>query len=326
MNPVLGFLQHFYHSALRKSKQEWEIVLYCIGIATLFWFLNAMGKTYHHTLEVPVQYDYPRNRYLAIASLPNTWKVQVEGRGWDLARAIWDWEQLPLRIRIQKPLETPYLLPQAWTQKTRDLLPAVKVEAIAEDTLFCRFDRIDKKLVGLYVDLQEIRLRPGFQIASPIQLTPRFVEFKGAASLIRNLPSMLPVKIDARNINESFDQNVALDFSSEYPRNALLNYELDAVNVQFSVRPSLEDEMEIAIEPIHGESTRGLFLKERKVLITFLVSDKEKKNIRPSDFRVVADMASFNPADSTVEVRLESKPRSVSDVQLGISKTRVYAR
>jgi hypothetical protein len=106
----------------------------------------------------------------------------------------------------------------------------------------------------------------------------------------------------------------------------LLNYELDAVNVQFSVRPSLEDEMEIAIEPIHGEATRGLFLKERKVLITFLVSDKEKKNIRPSDFRVVADMASFNPADSTVEVRLESKPRSVSDVQLGISKTRVYAR
>lgn len=326
MNPVLGFLQHFYHSALRKSKQEWKIVLYCIGIAALFWFLNAMGKVYHHTLEIPVQYEYARSRYLAIASLPNTWKVQVEGRGWDLARAIWDWEQAPLRVRISKPLETQFLLPQAWTRKTRDLLPEVKVEAITEDTLFCRFDRIEKKLVGLYVDLQEIRLRPGYQIASPIQLTPRFIEFRGAASLIRNLPSMLPVKIDARNINESFDQNVALDFSAEYPRNALLNYELDAVNVQFSVRPSLEDEMEIAIETLHPELRPGLVLKERKVLITFLVSDKEKKNIRPSDFRIVADMESFNPADSTVEVRLESKPKSVSDVQLGISKTRVYAR
>jgi hypothetical protein len=164
----------------------------------------------------------------------------------------------------------------------------------------------------------------GYQISSPIRLTPRFVEFRGAASLIRNLPAMLPVKVDARNISESFDQNVGLDFSEEYPKNQLLNYDLDKVNVQFTVRPSLEESLDIPIEMVNARS--GLGLKETKATVTFLVSDSEKPELRLNAFRVVADMATFNPADSTVEVRLEKYPETVSDVQVGIKKTRVYVR
>jgi hypothetical protein len=282
-----------------------------------------MGKVYHHTLQVPVEYQYDKSRIVAISSLPSVLDVQVEGRGWDIARAIW-WDKKPVRIRINKPLEAEYLLPSQWENKTREVLTEVKVEKIGTDTIFCRFDPIEKKQVGLYVDLQDIRLRMGYQISSPIRLTPRFVEFRGAASLIRNLPAMLPVRVDARNISESFDQNVGLDFSEEYPKNQLLNYDLDKVNVQFTVRPSLEESLDIPIEMVNARS--GLGLKETKATVTFLVSDSEKPELRLNAFRVVADMATFNPADSTVEVRLEKYPETVSDVQVGIKKTRVYVR
>ena len=59
--------------------------------------------------------------------------------------------------------------------------------------------------------------------------------------------------------------------------------------------------------------------------VSFLVSEKDKQLIKPTDFQVVADIQSFNPADSTVEVVLKKKPDFVSDVQVGISKTKVYA-
>jgi hypothetical protein len=261
-----------------------------------------------------------------LESLPASLDVRVEGKGWDLTRAIWTWEKESIVVNFDKPIETRYLLPTNWLSRAQEILPEVKVESVNSDTIFCRFDRIETKLIGLYVDLQDIQLKPGFRISSPIRLTPKILEFKGAATLIRNLPQSLPVKIDARKINDSFDQNVALDFSEEYPKNQLLTYDRDMINVQFSVRPFLEEEMDVPLLVENNDVYPTLILKEKKVAVTFLVSDSEKTSLRPADFKVVADMATFNPADSTVEVRLVSKPVAVSDVKVAIQKTRAYVR
>jgi hypothetical protein len=326
MNPLASVIHHFYHSAIKKDKHEWEIILYCLATAALFWFLNAMGKLYQHRLQVPVQFQFDEKKFVAVSSLPSHLEVKVEGRGWDLARQIWSWEPRYLTVKIDKPIEIQYLVPLKWAEPLKEILSSVKYEQVATDTIFCRFDKLETKLVGLYADLKEIRLRPGYQISSHITLNPKFIEFKGASSLIKNLPPLLPLKIDARNVNDAFDQNVALDFSEEYPKNQLLSYDKEFVNVRFSVRPSLEEEIEISLEIIGNQNHPGLYLKEKKVLITFLVSEKDKKEIHPEDFKVVADFQSFNPADSTLEVKVVKSPKLVSDVQLNISKTRVYAR
>lgn len=325
MNALVGFLKHFFTSALHKEKRDWEIIFYCLGTSCLFWFLNSMGKVYQHPVRVPVVFQYPTGQVLPISSLPQHIAVLAEGRGWDLARTMLDWDRKPIRIPIKRPLETTWMLPQSWNKLVKNNLPLVKVEAVLEDTLFCRFDRIEKKLVGLYVDLKDIQLKPGFQISSPVLISPRFIEFKGAATLVKSLPDQLPVKIDARNIDQNFDKNVPLDFSEEYPKNELLSYGQESVNIQFSVRPSLEEELQIPIVLKNGHLHPGLILKERKVMITFLVSEKEKPLLQPDDFEVVADMETFNPADSTVSVEVISKPKFVSDVQLGTKKTKVYA-
>lgn len=326
MDQLLNILRHFYQSALRKDKHDWEVVSYCIGTAALFWFLNAMGKVYHHTISLPVRYQFASSSFLPVSSLPEKVDVQVVGKGWDLAREIWAWDKKVQRVKIGNPMGTQYLIPSDWLPSVKHILSGVQVEGVADDTIFCRFDRIEKKLVGLYVDLQDIRLREGYQISSPIQISPRFIEFKGAASLIRNLPAMLPVKVDARNVSSSFDQNVPIDFSEEYPKNQLLAYDQEAVNVQFSVRPSLEEEIQVGVGILNEKVHPNLFLKERKVSVSFLVSDKDKSRIQPGLFEIVADFETFNPADSTVEVLLKRKPDFVSDVQVGISKTKVYAR
>lgn len=326
MNQLVGFLQHFYQSAVRKDKHDWEIIFYCLGTATLFWFLNAMGKVYQHQISVPVKYAYDQKKIIAVSSLPSEIQVEVEGRGWDLARQIWAFEPTSLSVSISKPIEKQYLVPSEWFPKLSEIVSSVKATRVVTDTIFCRFDKREKKLVGLYVDLQNIKLRQGFQISSTIQLTPKFIEFEGAASIIKNLPAMLPIRVDARNISESFDQNVPIDFSEEYPKNQLLNYTQEAVNIKFSIRPSLEEELEVNIIPKNQASQPGLYLKERKVQLTFLISEKDKVALKPEEFEVVADFQSFNPADSTVMVSLNKSPKAVSDVQINIKKTRVYAR
>lgn len=325
MNYLVGFFKHLIYSALHKDKRDWEIIFYSTGTACLFWFLHSMGKVYHHPIDVPVEFIFPRETVLPVASLPKNISVQVSGTGWNLARNMFDWDQKTMKIQIRRPLETDWLLPQNWKNKMKDMLQDVQIEHVLEDTIFCRFDKIERKQVGLYADLQYIQLKPGFQISSPVVISPTFVEFSGAASIIRKLPNMIPVKVDARNISQSFDQNVALQIADEYPKNELLQYQQDVVNVRFSVRPNLEEEWQLPITLINTQNNPKLVLRERKVMATFLISEADKSHVRPEDFEIVADMETFNPADSTVLVTVRKKPAYVSDVQLGTSKTRVYA-
>lgn len=325
MNYLVGFFKHLVQSALHKDKRDWEIIFYSTGTACLFWFLHSMGKEYQHPVKVPVEYIFSSESVLPVASLPQNISVQVSGTGWNLAKTMFDWDNKSLKIQIRRPLETDWLLPQNWKNKVKDLLQDVQVEGVLEDTIFCRFDRIERKQVGLYADLQHIQLKPGFQISSPVVISPTFVEFTGASSIIRKLPNMIPVKVDARNINQSFDQNVALQIADEYPKNGLLQYQQDVVNVRFTVRPSLEEEWQLPITLVNGQNYPGLVLMERKVAVTFLISEADKSRVQPEDFDIVADMETFNPADSTVLVSIRKKPMYVSDVQLGTSKTRVYA-
>jgi hypothetical protein len=106
MNALLQFVKHFYRSALRKERRDWEIICYCILVSSLFWFLNAMGKMYQHTLKVPVEYRYNQKMFVPVASLPDFVEVKAEGRGWDMLRAIWAKNPSQLEVTITDPLKT----------------------------------------------------------------------------------------------------------------------------------------------------------------------------------------------------------------------------
>jgi hypothetical protein len=98
------------------------------------------------------------------------------------------------------------------------------------------------------------------------------------------------------------------------------------VNVHFSIRSALEDEMQIPIMLINSDKNPNLILKENKILINYLVAQNDRQNVQASGFRVVADVATFNPADSTVEILIKKQPAIVSDVQPSSRKIRVYGR
>ena len=326
MKVLLQFLRHFYRSALRKDKRDWEIISYCIMVSGLFWVLNAMGKVYHHTLTVPVEYQYNQKLYVPVASLPDFVEVKAEGRGWDMLKAIWAKNPSVLRVPINKPLTTLNLYPKEWQPQIHEMMPSVKLERVLGDSIFCRFDPVESRDIPLMADLKDFSVKAGYRISSPVSFTPPVVRFTGAASLVRSLPPHLPVKISGTNVQESVDQNVNLDFQADYPRNELLSYDPEVANVHFSIRPALEDEMEVPVQLIHQENLPGLFLKENKVTILYLVSLPDREKIQAKDFRLVADASSFNPADSTVELQLKKWPALVSDAHPGSKKIRVYGR
>jgi hypothetical protein len=326
MNALLLFFRHFYQSALRKEKRDWEIISYCVMVSSLFWFLNAMGKVYHHNIKVPVRYQFNQKLYVPIASLPEFVEIKAEGRGWDLVRAIWMRNPSVLNVSVSNPLQTLNLYPGDWQGKMREMMPSVKLVNVLTDSIFCRFDPIESREIKLIADLKDFTVKNGYRISSPVKITPSSIRFTGAASLIRSLPPQLPLSISGKDVQDSFDQNISLDFQDEYPKNELLQYGPEMVNVHFSIRSALEDEIEIPIEIDHAEKQPGLYLKENRQRVHYLVSIPDRQKVRAGDFRLAADMATFNPADSTVELVVSKHPPIISDPQPESKKIRVYGR
>ena len=324
MKAILRFLRHFYQSALRKEKRDWEVIGYCVLVSGLFWFLNAMGKVYHHELKIPVEYRYNQSIYVPVTSMPEYVEVRAEGRGWDLVRAMWARSTSSLLVPVKKPLQTFNLLPAEWQPALREMLPSVRLEAVLTDSIYCRFDPIESREIPLIADLKDFSVKAGYRISGPVKITPSSIRFTGAASMVRNLPPQLPVSISGNNVQESYDQNLSLDFQDEYPQNGLLRYEPDKVNVHFSVRSALEDEMEVQVQLENAASRPGLFLKEDRIRIHYLVAIPDRQKVQPSGFRVTADLGTFNPADSTVELRIRKHPAIVSDAHPTHGKIRVY--
>jgi YbbR domain-containing protein len=326
MNAVLQFIRHFFESALRKEKRDWEVIFYCILVSGLFWILNAMGKIYHHTVQVPVEYHYDRNQFVPVASMPEFVEVRTEGRGWNMLRAIWARNPSVLTIDIPKPLSTLNIFPEKWAGSIKAMMPSVKVEAILTDSIFCRFDPIESREIPLFADLSDFQLKTGYRIIGQIKITPSTIRFNGAASLIRSLPAQLPVRISGNDVQENFDQNIGLTLPGEFSQNELLHHSPEAVNVHFSVKSNLEDELEIPVQILNQNLHPNLFLKEEKVVINYLVAIPDRAKIKPGDFNLCADFAKFNPGDSTVDLELQKWPERVSDAHPLQTKIRVYVK
>jgi len=84
--------------------------------------------------------------------------------------------------------------------------------------------------------------------------------------------------------------------------------------------------LQIPIVLINSDKNPNLILKENKILINYLVTQNDRQKVQASGFKIVADVATFNPADSTVEIIIKKQPAIVSDVQLSSRKIRVYGK
>ncbi len=70
------------------KKDNLRIFLACMGIAILFWLLNALGGNYTSQIDYPIEiiYKLSAKKRKRVKKVPNKVKVEVTGKGWDLLK------------------------------------------------------------------------------------------------------------------------------------------------------------------------------------------------------------------------------------------------
>lgn len=99
MNPTPGNPESVPANPGKKRKRrQVSILLFCIMIATVLWFLRALENTYQTQINHPVRFTNLPDDYVLLHPLPNRLALDVEALGFSVLKHNWNFSKTPLTI------------------------------------------------------------------------------------------------------------------------------------------------------------------------------------------------------------------------------------
>ena len=315
IHKTFGFLR----KGLRRQDKRIFIYLICVGIATIFWFLNALSKNYTVDLNFPVRYtNLPKNKIL-VNEPPKEFTLQVNSFGFTLLRHKLKLSFSPLvfnvneftRNMMETTKQTGYtILTSQYLDEIADQLSSeLKVLSISPDTLHFNFDQIVKKTVKVYPNVQ-IDLKKQYQLSGPIRTKPDSITVFGPKSILDTLSQISTRFQSFKSVSEAIQRNVSLE---EYD-----NIELDNQRIVLiiPIEEYTESQLSIPVSIINKPDSINVKLFPNRVAVTYMVGLSRYSEILPGDFKLSVSWNDINPDNSRLKIEVLALPPFVKSVKI----------
>ncbi|MCA4899750.1 MAG: hypothetical protein ACK5UP_07175 [Bacteroidota bacterium] len=290
-------------NVFRFDRTNWRAAVLCMVAALVFWFFNALNKSYSTDVEFPVRFDYDLSQFAPVDALPHQLTVNVNGTGWELFREYVGFKQPELTIALQRPTEVRKIVGASLMPLLQPQLGKLKINYMVTDTLKIQLDEIEAHRFRVFAEASAVTYRDGFGRISPFVVLPDSIEITGPKVLLHTLPDSLPVSVVANRLDQNFEDDVEVILPTPFvKRNPAL------VNVMFEVGKVIKLTANVKVLP--GKKTnQSLVGLPDSVGCRFLVPEK-----RLEDFhRHKIDMRLLWNGRS---LKLQNKPSFVELIQL----------
>ncbi|MBS1554568.1 MAG: hypothetical protein JSU09_06560 [Bacteroidetes bacterium] len=290
-------------NVFRFDRTNWRAAFLCMVAALVFWFFNALNKSYSTDVEFPVRFDYDLSQFAPVDALPHQLTVNVNGTGWELFREYVGFKQPELTIALQRPTEVRKIVGASLMPLLQPQLGKLKINYMVTDTLKIQLDEIDAHRFRVFAEASAVTYRDGFGRISPFVVLPDSIEITGPKVLLHTLPDSLPVSVVANRLDQNFEDDVEVILPTPFvKRNPAL------VNVMFEVGKVIKLTANVKVLP--GKKTnQSLVGPPDSVGCRFLVPEK-----RLEDFhRHKIDMRLLWNGRS---LKLQNKPSFLELIQL----------
>jgi hypothetical protein len=198
---------------LRFNKRNWKAVVLCLVAATVFWFFNALNKTYSANINFPLAFEYDHEKYIPVKPLPRSVKMNVTGIGWELFKKSSGLKVTPLSIPLERPSEVRRIIGSTLPPHFSTQLEGLQINFVITDTLILDIDENVKRKLSLAVDSIDGYIHPDYGVVSDIKILPDTFWVEGPKRLIGALPQVVGIKLPVNNIDQDFREEVELNFS-----------------------------------------------------------------------------------------------------------------
>ena len=299
-----------------KANKKMVTYIFFVGLATIFWFLNALSKEYTTTVNYPVSYsDFPAKKILS-NELPPRLRLTVRAYGFDLLRYKLSFFQslnLPVNEytnnKMEKVGENNFLFPtnRMTSQVATQLSSAISVTHISPDTINFQFSSLIEKKVPIHLNYN-LKFEAQFRQGSDIVLKPDSILIVGARAILDSVKYIETDVLELRKLNETTKKKLG------FVKIKGLKFSQNKVEVKVPVEQFTEAQKKVTLKVVNLPDSVFLRLFPHEIKMSYLVGLKDYETITPEQFEVEIDYKTIDLANNKVKVNLINSPLNVSNV------------
>jgi len=293
--------------------------LICVVIATGFWFLNALSKTYTVDIIAPVSYvNLPNNKTLS-SKLPEQFELKIESHGFTILRNKLILLFIPLEFNVNdmtnnRMLESrrnSYAFPakQFLSELSYQMSNDIKVLSMNPDTLFFRFDKMGQKSVKVK-PVVIVNLKKQYQISGNINIVPDSVIVNGPQSTLDTLQFVATETQLYNAVSEPVQKKVNIK-----PLKGLF-FEHQSVELNVPVEEYTEATQSVPVVLVNQPSNVAVKLFPAKVKVTFQVGLSRFTETHPEDFKLTVSYTDIQKGRQRLKITAEATPAFIYDLKI----------
>ncbi len=278
------------------------MVLLCIIGATVIWLFNALNKDYTTVVSCPIAYQFDKTNLVVVKPPPEKIEINVSAGGWNLLRRTLLFTWYPVKLELQNPATTHYILGTSSSLITTlsDQLTDLTVNSVETDTLFYDIqDRKEKTLTGK-INRNSFTLEDSYRIVGPITVNPAEFKISGPEKMIDTLPDNFEISIDEDGINKPFSDFIKLD----YLNSDLVRFSPEEVHVSFNVEKYINKRIRIPVVPVNFPKDSSAYLANPWINANFAVRKSKEDSVDNAHFIITADYKKAERKDSLVPINI----------------------
>lgn len=257
-------------------------------LAVVFWFLTKLSKEYEATINFPISIENLPQDKLVQGKLANEVGVHVKATGFKILSG----RLFPRTLKIdagnlyQRSESSFYiLLSQQRVAIQKQMNTGVSIYHFISDSIDLEIGSLSQKKVPVKLD-KDITFETGYDISGSISIKPDSILVSGPESLIDTIKFVSTNKLDLKDINDSFEERLAL---KSFPSDQNIRYDVSEVNLQAKVEKFTEGTQKVSFTVLNVPEGVLISTYPKQLDLTYKVALKDFGQVNPSSFLIECD-------------------------------------
>lgn len=307
----MGIIYNIFN-ILRFNRRNWKAVMLCIFTATVFWFFNALNKTYTTNISFPLTFDYDEKNFIPVGGLPENVRLNVTGHGWELFKRSTGVKPEPLEIPLERPGDVKKIVGGDLKFYFANQLSGLAINHVLSDTIYLDLEPKAERWIKLAVDSVQYNLKKSFGLTSEVAIMPDSTLIEGPERIIEKVKEPVMLTIPQRNIDEYYMEDIRV----ELPFQDVITLRPATVSVMFNVERmvTIQDSITLVIENI--PSTVSGVMNSGRIPVVLSIPESVSKTPQMDSVKAVLDLREFKGGKRKILPRVEGLPPYSSVVKI----------
>lgn len=297
---------------LRFNRRNWKAVVLCVFTAMVFWFFNALNKTYTTNISFPLSFDYDNENFIPVGGMPQNVRMNVTGNGWELFKRSTGVKIDPLEIPLERPGDVKKIVGSGLKFSFTNQLDGLQINHVLSDTLYLDLEPKVGRWIKLAVDSVQYNIKSGYGLASEIAIIPDSTFVEGPGRLVEKIKEPVILSIPQRNLDEHYVEKIQI----EVPNEELIRLQPQAVEVMFNVEEMITVQDSIKLALVNIPEAVSEVVNSGKIAVTLSVPERFAVGLRMDSLRAVLDLKNFVGGKEKILPRVEGLPPFSSVVRI----------